>query len=375
VKLTTDITSKKHRTRTGDVMIAKTDPIGCAVIGYGPTYNIGKLHSRWIRANDRMKLCAVCDRDPARTQQAEVDFPGVKTFNETIDLYSDPDIELVTVATPNFTHCALVKEALTQGRHVLTENAMCLDVAEANEMVEAAQEAGKMLAVHHNRRHDGNYRRIKQIIDAGTIGDIFQIELTHAKYRDPFERNRGSWWANRNQSGGSFFYYGAQAIDWILDLIPSGIAGVTGFCHENLVWHEMTDEDQVRAVIRFENGVIADFTESHIDAAPKPFWRILGTRGAIVDYAENAIQGYQTHVSAPPSGSLELITVTEGGLRKETVPYLDSVWYRFYEEIADHLLAGAPIPVDGECGRRVMGVIEAAKESAATGRTQAVPFC
>ena len=93
-------------------MAKKVDEIGCAVIGYGPTYNIGKLHARWISVVSRMKLCAVCDRDPVRTEQAKKDFPGIKTYNDTKDLYANPDIEMVTVATPNFTHCALVKEAL-----------------------------------------------------------------------------------------------------------------------------------------------------------------------------------------------------------------------------------------------------------------------
>lgn len=321
-----------------------------------------------------MKLCAICDRDRSRLEQAQSDFPGINVYSDTEQLYADPEIDFITVATPNFSHCGLVLEALRNGKDVLVENAMCLNVEQADEMVKAAEESGRLLAVHHNRRYDGNYRRIKEIVDGGRIGDVFHIELTHAKYRDPFAHIRGSWWEDKERSGGSFFYYGPQAIDWLLDLVPYSIEGVTGFIHDKLVWQEMSDEDQVRAIIQFENGVTAEFTESHIDAAPKPFWRILGTKGAIVDYGLNAIEGYQQHISAPSTGSLELTTITEDGAVTQSVPYLDSIWYQFYEDVAESLLNGRNLPVDGVCGRRVMGVIDAAKKSARTGQTEQAPF-
>jgi len=347
--------------------------IGCAVIGYGAMHNFGWMHATWISATADLKLCAICDADPERTRVAQRDFPGVRTYNNTKEVYADPKIEMVTLVTPNFTHCSLALEAFANRRHVLTENAMCLDVGEANAMIDAAKAARKMLCVHHNRRHDGNYRLIREIADSGQIGEVFHLELSPAHFANPFANKPATWWADKERSGGSFFYYGPQAVDWILDLIPSPIASVTGFCHK-LVWHDMTNEDQVTAIIRFENGTVANFTESHVDCAPKPFWRILGTKGAIVDTGNDATKGYQEKVSMPSTGGLKLITVSGGNLREQMVPYKDSDWHMFYADIASHLLRGTPVPITGECGRRVIGVLETARSSCQSGRTELAPY-
>jgi len=354
-------------------MSKQTDGIGCAVIGYGAMHNFGRMHSLWIDESPKLTLKAICDQDPDRLKKAGGDFPAVKLYSTTQDLYRDPEVRMVTLVTPNYTHRRLAVEAFENGRHVLTENAMCLNVAEASEMIEAAEKAGKMLCVHHNRRHDGNYRLIREIIASGEIGEVFQVELSPVHYGNPFAGSGDTWWADRNRSGGSFFYYGPQAIDWLLDLVPHPIVNVTGFT-QKLVWHEMTNEDQVRAVIRFENGAVADFMESHIDCTPRPFWRILGTKGAIVDTGKDATKGYQEQIKSPSTGSLTVIRATETGLQEESRPYKDSDWHMFYRDIADHLLEGAPVPITGECGRRVIGVLETAKKSAEKGRSEEVPY-
>lgn len=350
-------------------MSIESGMIGCAVLGYGGTHNFGRMHCTWIEDNPNLKLVAVCDRDPARAEQAKTDFPSIRVYNETTSLWTDSEVEMVTIVTPNFTHCALTVEAFAHGRHVLIENAMCLDVAEATQMIEAGNKAGKMLCVHHNRRHDGNYRLIREIVDSGAIGDIFHIELTPGQYAHPFPGRANLWWADRDLSGGGFFYYGAQAIDWILDLIPAPMVNVTGFCHKR-VWTDITFDDQVMAIIRFENGVYANFCESHIRAAPQPFWRILGTKGAIVDSGKDATRGYEKQVRHPSSGSLTLYTVTGSGIGEATLAYKDSEWAEFYKGIVHHLRDGAPVPVSGEVGRRVIGVMEVAKKSCETGRAE-----
>ena len=354
-------------------MDKQSAPIGCAVIGFGATHNFGKMHCVWIEDNPDLQLVAVCDRDPARTAVAKRDYPNIRTYNDTKDLWADAAVRMVTLVTPNFTHCALATEALANGRHVLTENAMCLSVAEATEMIDAAAKADRTLCVHHNRRHDGNYRLIKEIVDSGTIGEIFHVELTPGQYAHPFPGHADVWWADKERSGGGYYYYGAQAIDWLLDLVPDEMTGVTGFSHKR-VWTDITFEDQVMAIIHFRGGVYANFCESHIRAAPQPFWRILGTKGAIVDSGKDATKGYQKVVRHPSSGSLTLYTVTDEGTRQQELPYKDSDWDEFYKDIVRHLRDGAPAPVPGEVGRRVIGVMEAAQISCRSARTETPPY-
>ncbi len=346
-----------------------SSPIGCAVIGYGPLHNFGWAHCAWIEATPDLRLVGVCDQDPARTAAAKEAYPNIRTYNDVADVWADPEIELVSIVTPHFTHCPLAVQAFEAGKHVVVEKAMCLSVAQATEMVEAGKRAGKMLSIHHNRRHDGNFRRIKEIVSSGKIGDVFHVELTAAGY-GPFSHG---WYSEKAKSGGAFFFWGPHAVDWVLNLVPGRITGVNGYFHK-LVWHDMTNEDQVRAVIRFESGAVADVQWSHIAAIGKPLWRILGTKGAISDSGEGWGPGYEHQISAPASGSLTLVTIDEAGRHEEQVPYMDADWFMYWRDVADHLLRGGPVPVPGEIGRRVIGVFETAEKSSKSGQTEQVPY-
>ena len=192
-------------------------PIGCAVIGYGPQHNFGWAHSAWIDATPELRLAAVCDLDPARTAAAKEAFPHIRTYNDVQEVWDDPEIELVSIVTPHFTHCPLTVAAFAAGKHVVVEKAMCLNVAEATAMVEAGRAAGKMLSVHHNRRHDGNYRRVEEIVKSGRIGEVFHIELFAGGFGEP----QLAWYTEKAKSGGGFFYWGPHAVDWVLNLIPA----------------------------------------------------------------------------------------------------------------------------------------------------------
>ncbi len=346
-----------------------TSPVGSAVVGYGPMHNFGWAHSAWIEATPDLKLVAVCDIDPERTAAAKEALPHIRTYNDVAELWADDEVALVSIVTPHFTHCPIALEAFEAGKHVVVEKAMCLNVEEATAMVEAGKRAGRMLAVHHNRRHDGNFRRIREIVHSGAIGDVFHIELTAGSY-GPF---RHGWYSEKDKSGGAFYFWGPHAVDWVLGLIPERIAGVDGYFHK-LVWHEISNEDQVRAVIRFENGAVADVTWSHIAAIGKPLWRILGTKGGILDTGAGGNVGYEKQIRGPSGGSLTLVTYGEEGRKEEEVPYLDSDWPTYWQDVADHLLRGGPVPVSGEFGRRVIGVFEAAERSSASGQTEQVPY-
>jgi len=200
--------------------------VGCVVVGYGSMHNFGRTHCKWIEDCPDLRLVGVCDGIADRAAAAKADFPHIRTYNSTQEVWADKDVAMVTFVTPNFTHCALACEAFANGRHVLVENAMCLNTAEATKMIEAADKAGKMLCVHHNRRHDGNYRLIREIIDSGAIGEVFHVELSPGQYLHPFKNHLDSWWADKSRSGGGYFYYGAQAFDWILDIVDSPMTGI-----------------------------------------------------------------------------------------------------------------------------------------------------
>ena len=344
-------------------------PIRCAVVGYGAAHIFGRAHGRWIDATPDLEWVAVCDTDTARLEAAVQEFPHLETYPGVDALLQGADVDMVSIVTPHHTHAPLAIACTRAGKHVVVDKAMCLTVAEATEMIDTAADHGVMLAVFHGRRHDGNFRAIKEAVHGGEIGDVFHVELTAGGYGKP-----NDWWYSRKaQGGGGFYYWGPHAIDWVLDLVRDRVAGVTGFYHK-LVWDEVDIEDQTRAIMRFENGTVADVTWSHIAAAGKPLWRILGTKGAIVDSGTGGNKDYQDEITGPPGGTFELIKIEEGERLQTTVPYKDSDWLTYYQDVADHLLRGGPVPVTGEDGRRTIAVFEAAERSNKSRNTERVDY-
>jgi len=323
--------------------------LSCAVIGYGPAFNMGKAHCGWIAETDELELFAVCDIDKKRTKQAKRDFPGIETFNSADELVEE-DFDLATVVTPHNTHAPLAVMVLEAGKNCVVEKPMCITVAEADQMISAAKESGVVLSVFHNRRWDGDFLTLKDILKKGLLGEVFQVEAFAGGYGHP-----GKWWRSEKKvSGGAMYDWGAHFLDWVLNLYPADtIDGVAGFCHD-LVWKDVSNEDDVRAIMHFRSGLVADFQLSSIARVGKPKWRILGTKGALVT------AGKSFHV-----------TTEIKGLKADLeVPFGESDWPGFYDNIVGHLLRGEELAVKPEEARRVIEVMEAAEKSWKSGKME-----
>ena len=94
------------------------------------------------------------------------------------------------------------------------------------------------------------------------------------------------------------------------------------------------------------------------------------TMGGMGDPGGGAIGVYKHDLIGPSGGSFKLITA-EG---EKEIRYKESDWVTYYVDMADHLLRGAPVPVSGENGRRVITVLETAEKSSKTGRSEDVPY-
>jgi predicted dehydrogenase len=324
--------------------------VRAAVIGYG----MGRLHAEHIAAHPELELKAICDADPARAAQAKKDHPDADTYANMGPVLRRKDIDLVTVVTPHNVHCKHVVQCLRVGKHVIVEKPMCLNVREADRMIAAARQAGRLFTCYQNRRLDGDFMTILEVVRDGLIGDVFQVDVFGGGYHKP----RANWRSDQKVCGGALYDWGAHFVDWVLNLVPAPIVNVTGFVHK-LVWDFVTLEDQARVLIRFANGCVADITNSRIDMVGRERWRILGTRGGI---------------TLGPGNTLRVRTRVQDYNAELSVPCKESRWPDYYANIADHLLRGKALLVRPEESRRAIGVIESIAKSARLKKSIPVPY-
>lgn len=326
-----------------------TSNINVGIIGYGGAFNMGRQHGQACEETG-MRVVAVCDLDPAREAAAKEDFPSASFHTDYHDLLDVKGLDLVINILPHNLHASVCIDALNLGKHVVVEKPMCMNVAEADAMINAAKATNVMLSVFHNRRWDGDYNTIKDLISEGMIGDVFHIEACMGGFHHP-----GTWWRSfKEVSGGAMFDWGAHIIDWILQLVPHQVKSVDGYYHK-LRWHDVSNEDHTELVMRFENGATAQVEVSYIAAATKPRWRILGTKGAIV------MQGWDR---------IEVMVDHEGHVARFDAPMKKSDWNAYYRNVWEHLTQDAELAVKAEESRRNISIIEAAEESSRVGQSK-----
>lgn len=334
-----------------------SNEIRCGVIGYGGAFNMGKAHGSYIQATEGLKLTAICDISPERTAAAAEDFPGVATFNAVEDLLASGTTDLCVIVLPHNLHAAVSIQLSSAGQHVVVEKPMCVTVEEATAMIEAARGADKMLSVFHNRRQDADYKTLRQlVVEEKIIGEVFSLEM----FSGGFNRQNPQWWRSSKQISGGFFYdWGAHFLDWILGVIPGKMVDVNGYFQKR-IWHEVTNEDQVQAVVRFDSGCVVTVTMSSIAYAGKPKWWLLGEKGAIVD------RGGYYEVTGPfeANGHQAILKVPYQGT---------SEWQTYYANIAAHLLHGEELGVKPEQARRIIAVLEGAEKASAAGHSLTLP--
>ncbi len=344
----------------------------CGLIGYSLGWEQhGRRHGTYINAADGLLLAAVCDLNPDATAKARDDFPGITTFADRRDLLADGGIDVVSVITPHHLHHPLALVALEAGNHVVIDKPMCFTLEQADGLLRAAATAGRVVTTFFNRRRDGNFRKIQEIVRSGEIGTVKELRLT--------SESRGAhptaWRNSKSQSGGILYEsLGAHAFDWVLQLMPGDrVTGVTGV----LVPSENGDdasEIHARAWLRFESGAIADITLSRMSQTGQPLWQITGTDGTMLDTGRNATKNYlyPFPVVAEAPGSLTIRKVEDGDAVDREVAYSQSAWGTYYADLAKCLHGGGQPPVtESEC-RRVVAVMEAVTLSARTGETRSV---
>jgi predicted dehydrogenase len=336
---------------------------GLVGYGFGGRY----FHAPLLASAPGVDFVGVVTRSPQRRAELAGDRPGVRAFDTLAELAA-AGVRAVAISTPVDTRVALVHEAIALGLAVVVDKPFALDAATARGFVEAARSAGVPLSVYQNRRWDSDLLTVRRLIDAGELGAVTRFESRFERYSpEPGPPASG---------GGTLRDFGAHLVDQALLL----------FGPATRVYAEMRGrpdlDDDVFVALHHASGVESHLWGSWVQSAPGPRFRVTGTTGTYVvnpvdgmDGQEAALIAGRTPASegdnwgAEPEASWGVLHRAGG---HEPVPTERGRWDTYYPAFAAAVRGDGPVPVDPRDVVRNVEVLDAARESATTGRAVSI---
>ena len=297
-----------------------------AVIGT----NIGcTLHIRALRASG-FDVTALVGQDAEKTTARAAHF-GIEHALTSFDQAVDSDVDAIVIATPPQTHFPFAMKAIAAGKHLVCEKAMTLDVGEAREMRDAAQEAGIANMISHEFRWFRQNALARRMVRSGEIGNPIHIvaQFDHTLCA-PANLELPGWWMTHEGGGGWLRNYNAHGID-LLRYIAGEFAAVTGCVHAGAD-RGMTSDDSYAFAFVMDNGAQGAMTGTCRTWEPFASTRITGSDAGIstgwtYDVVKSTAAG-----SAPVEAPEDLLLELRGGgpavdAPQESLPQLEETPY------------------------------------------------
>ena len=146
------------------------------------------FHAPVIRGVQGMELACILERHGSKAKEK---YPEVRVARSLDEMLSDNTINLCVVATPNDTHYSYTKACLEGGRHVVVDKPFTPTMAEAEQLVRLAADRGRLVTVYQDRRWDGEFHTVKDLVKSGALGSVVEYESRFDRFR--LESKPGAW--------------------------------------------------------------------------------------------------------------------------------------------------------------------------------------
>lgn len=141
----------------------------------------GKLfHAPFIQNHPGYKLNAIVERHHNTSREK---YPASILYRSIEEMLMDDELELIIVNTPTHLHFEQTKAALLAGKNVVVEKPFTVKVKEAEALAALAEKQNLFLSIYQNRRYDGDYRAVKNVIKQKLLGDLREVEIHYDRYR------------------------------------------------------------------------------------------------------------------------------------------------------------------------------------------------
>ena len=319
------------------------EKIRVGLVGYGLAGSV--FHAPLIRACERLELGSVLTSRDAPNRADSLD--------QLIERS-----EIVVVATPNKSHFPIAKHALEAGRHVVVDKPFAVTVEEADELIRIAAERKSVLSVFHNRRWDGDFLTVREVVPK--LGDILLFEAAWDRFRP--ETKQG-WREQPDPGAGVWNDLGPHMVDQALQLfgMPESVEADICAQRANARVDDYFD-------VSFHYGrQRARLCSSSLVADPRPRFAVHGTAGSFVKYGLDP-QEAQLKSGLDPKDPNFALDICDGaltfvGCKQDRFPTTCGRWLSFYEGVASAILDGTPVPVTAEEARGGLALISLARRS------------
>jgi predicted dehydrogenase len=341
------------------------NPLNVGLIGFGLAGRV--FHAPLIHANPDLRLTHIVQR---HGNEAEKKYPQAKLLRNADEVFTGKSIDLVVVATPNSSHFELAAKALRAGKNVVVDKPFTITSADADELIDLSRKMGRLLSVFQNRRWDGDFLTVRQILDQKRLGRLAEYESRFDRFRPALKP--GAWREEAIPGSGVLFDLGSHLIDQAIVLFgrPQGIFADL-----------RSQRDQSVAVDSFEvrldyPALKVTLKAGSLVCEPSPRFTLYGTQGSYLKFGldpqEEALK--QGASPAQPNWGAEskeawgTLTNCNGSLARENFSTLAGCYPEYYKNIYRAITAREELAVKPEEAREVIRLIELAEQSASEKR-------
>lgn len=234
-------------------------PLGVGLIGYG---GFGRFILEVLSEMPEVEVVAVADVDEARRQEASWDF-GARPYANANELLSAPDLDIIVVSTPPYTHASLSAAAARAGKHVFCEKPLAVTLDGAETSIAAAEQNDVCLTVDYVQRHNPLNRRLRALLQRGVLGPLLHMSLENLATDEPLQP--GHWFWDRERSGGIWVEHGVHFFDLFRWLSGERAEAVSAAARTR----PDGSQDRVWATVRYSDQLIATYL--HAFTQPQRF--------------------------------------------------------------------------------------------------------
>jgi len=251
------------------------------------------IHVRALRDNANFQIVEVADPTAERRQEAETEL-GCRAFESIDQMLEQGSAELIVVATPNPFHESDALKVLASGKHCVLEKPIAMTYSGAKSVVDLAREKNLHLFVHHQHLFAPEYNFIREVMESGVLGEVFEIRFNWVGYS-----RRNDWQTLKKNGGGHLNNHGPHALTSMLALLNAPVSALLATSQH--IKDAGDAEDHAHLFLQTANGRTGDIFLSTACALPQPKFTVLGSFGTMVsDTGETAKLRFYDPAQAAP---------------------------------------------------------------------------